>query len=324
MDSTVGQMKQTSLKVGFEIEFIGVSVEKTADLIAHLLDGEISKLHKNAINVDTELGTFRVKVDAQLLEKLAKESAENIKQNKIDLEGIARDALAPLLQTFVPNEIVCPPISRSKISELEPLVTALRKAGAKGTSVSLSYAFGLHINPEVISFDPESILAHLRAFVLLYDWLYKDMMFDKTRMLSMFAKGYSSAYCQFILRQDYKPLLKDLIYDYIKFVPSRNYALDCYPLFLYLDPKAITSKVKDPLIKPRPTFHFRMPNCLINDPSWSLKSQWRYWLMVENLAAQPSLLRAMAHDYLILKEGWLDLFSQKWKKKVDEHYLGQL
>lgn len=312
------------LKVGFEIEFIGITIQKTAELVAELFDGQITNIHQDAVKVETPIGTFRVEVDAQLLDKLSSESSKNIKSNRLDLEGLARNALAPLLQTFVPNEVVCPPIPRTEIGELEPLVNALRKAGARGTSAALSYAFGLHINSEVDSLEPDILLAKIKAFVLLYDWLRKDMHIDATRMITMFAKGYPKIYCCHILRSNYQPSLDDLIQDYLTYVPSRNFALDCYPLFMHLDPHRVKTHLQDPLIKPRPAFHFRMPNCSIDNPEWTLYSQWRYWLLIENLSVKHELMADMALDYLAHKEGWLDVFSKKWEKKLLNDYLSQL
>jgi hypothetical protein len=40
-------------------------------------------------------------------------------------------------------------------------------------------------------------------------------------------------------------------------------------------------------VRPRPTFHYRLPNCLVDDPSWSFALEWNRWVEVERLAEDP-------------------------------------
>jgi hypothetical protein len=60
----------------------------------------------------------------------------------------------------------------------------------------------------------------------------------------------------------------------------------------YIDafPVNYVRKVVDPRIKARPTLHYRLPNCQIDEPGWGIHHAWSDWLQVEHLAAdQPGL-----------------------------------
>ena len=85
------------------------------------------------------------------------------------------------------------------------------------------------------------------------------------------------------------PSLEELIDDYLEFNPTRNRSLDMLPLFQYLDKERIDAVIDDERVKPRPTFHYRLPNCDIDDPGWNLDNSLDTWLQVEQLAFDKKL-----------------------------------
>ncbi len=287
-------------RIGFEIEYIGVDLETTAQIISELFKGETQGVNTKAIKVKTYLGHFKVEKDAQLLQNLAEKSKINRENTALDLEGYAEDFLSTLLKNFVPNEIVCPPIVVNDIHQLNPLIEQLRNSGAKGTSHSLAYAFGLHINPEVSSFDPNYILSHIRAFIGLYPWIKHEMNIDITRTVSQYIQPYPALYALKVMNKDYAPSLTTLMEDYVKYVPDRNFALDLYPLFKHIRKNEDCEYFNNLLIKARPTFHFRMPNCKIDQANWSLETEYHYWKTIETIAMSNSKLDqiiALYHDH---------------------------
>jgi len=60
----------------------------------------------------------------------------------------------------------------------------------------------------------------------------------------------------------------------------------------------MSAPVERELIKPRPTWHYRLPNCLIDDPDWSLRDPWHEWVRIETLAADQDALQAAARSRL--------------------------
>jgi hypothetical protein len=113
---------------------------------------------------------------------------------------------------------------------------------------------------------------------------------DPVRHALRFASPYPAGYCRLLLDPAYAPDLPQLIDDYLRYNPTRNRGLDLLPLFAQLDPARVRRVMDDPRIKPRPTFHFRLPNSRVGDPSWSITGEWRVWLEVERLASDPQRL----------------------------------
>jgi hypothetical protein len=92
------------------------------------------------------------------------------------------------------------------------------------------------------------------------------------------------------------------------------------PLFAHLDEERVKSAVKDPNIKARPTFHYRLANSNVADPHWSITHEWRYWLMVEALAQQPEKLKAMCEAYLEHLRGPLGGLFSDWVTKTEQWF----
>jgi hypothetical protein len=180
-----------------------------------------------------------------------------------------------------------PPIPVSQLFRTEDLREQLRLKGAHGTSQSYLFAFGLHINPEAVSLETESVVRHLQAFLLSNQRLRKDLHIDPSRDLSPFVDPFPEPYHQLVLQQDYEPDLARFADDYLGYNPTRNRGLDLLPLLAYLDSRRVTDSLRQDvaeIIKPRPTYHFRLPNSHVDDPEWRLGEAWGLWLGVESLA----------------------------------------
>jgi hypothetical protein len=75
--------------------------------------------------------------------------------------------------------------------------------------------------------------------------------------------------------------------------------------------------VDDPKIKARPTFHYRLPNCHIEDPDWSLAGEWNTWCVVERLAGRGDDLDALAAEFLAADRPLLGVSRGDWVARVD-------
>ena len=299
-------------RVGFEIEFSGLSIDALAEHIQELLGGNIEKKHKNlSMLTNTSLGSFKLELDAQPLKELAKKSQEKQKNVAIDWEGAVENLVSSSLLGLIPIEIVTPPVNVEEIGRLDEIIEILKKSHACDTHKSVLTAFGLHINPEVPALESAKILAFMTSFVLLNDWLKDSMPLDFSRKLSGFVSDYPRTYCRKILNPDYQPNIKELIDDYLVENDSRNRGLDMLPLFAYLK-KDIMEQYPDIKINPRPTFHYRLANCQFSKPGWDVSTEWKRWLHVEALAKDSELRVMMAKDYLRLS-------PKAWKEKVKEY-----
>lgn len=299
-----------SRRVGIEIEYIGLDVAKSAQLVQDCLGGEQFKHSDYEVQVaNTQLGDFRVELDFALLKRLGQERASGVPDL---ISQMSEEVLATLAQPVTPCEIISSPILFAEVSELDQLIEALHKAGAQGTSDGLLYAFGLHFNPQVPDTEAKTILAYLKTFVLLYEWLKKRLRVDLSRRITPFIDPYPSAYVQLLLTANYQPDLDTLIADYLRHNPTRNRALDMLPLFTELDSEQVAETIDDPLIKARPTFHYRLSNCRVGDPKWRLTHEWQYWLLIEQLAARPDLLTELTEQYWHIAHNPLQALGDSW------------
>jgi hypothetical protein len=286
-------------RVGVEIEFSGVGLHETAQVISELFGGVALSEHRFSYKVEnTRLGHFEVDSDASFLTKRKWQKYLDALGVKSPVVGdVIEDVVAAFSDEIVPFEITAPPISFSQLPALEELRERLRVAGAKGTHAHFFTAFGLQFNPEMPDFRPETLLGYMRAFFLRYDALLATEDIPLARKVMPFIDPFPEAYVEQVLDRDYKPTLNGFMRDYLEVSPTRNRPLDWLPLFAYLNKDLVYEyPVEKDLIKPRPTLHYRLPSSLIDDPSWTLASEWNKWVEIEDLAeelaATPAALEA--------------------------------
>jgi hypothetical protein len=190
-----------------------------------------------------------------------------------------------------------------RLAELEPLRWALLREDAEGTKKSILYGFGFQLNPELPSLEAEPMCRYLRAFIALYDWLLAVIDVDITRAYSPYVDAFPVEYRKLVLTPGYAPDLDTLIGDYLDHNPTRNRPLDMLPAFASLQKDRVLAAAKEhDHVKPRPTFHYRLPNCLVDDPSWSFALEWNRWVEVERLAEDRARLDEIARELLATPE----------------------
>ena len=200
----------------------------------------------------------------------------------------AEDALKWLAVSLVPLEVVSPPLPLARLGEVEDLIAKLRTAGARGTADRLVNAFGMQLKVEIPRADADTLLAYLQVFLCLYDWLLMRADIDLSRRMTSYVDPFPRDYVLRVVDSDYRPELAGLMDDYLAASPTRNRALDLLPLFLHLDKARVRRVTGDPRIKARPAFHYRLPDCEIDQPGWGLHSAWNDWIEVERIAWRPA------------------------------------
>lgn len=311
----------TKRKVGFEFEFSGIDLAEAAQLVADIFGGRRVEESRFLQKVTaTQMGDFKIEIDVSLLknkeyETVLEKLGINIDEliDKKDLE----DFLAKAASTIIPYEIAAPPINIDELRIIEELREGLLKKKARGTRSSLIYAFGLHINPETPSTDIETILNTLRAFFLLYDWIFVESKIDFSRRMTPFINEFPDEYVLLVLDPTYAPDMKQFINDYIDYNLTRNRPLDMLPLFAHID-QTLPERFGNELVSPRPAFHYRLPNCLIDDPAWRVATEWNYWVEVEKLAENAEKIRKMSELFLEKKRTTFVSFRDKWHNEVKE------
>ncbi|MGL1832451.1 amidoligase family protein [Rhodocyclaceae bacterium SMB388] len=308
-------------RVGVEMEMSGLALDALAACVADFVGARVETRgrYERVLEGDPA-GDWIVELDFDLLKRLGREARKD-ESIADELGRSAEDVLAWAAEALVPLEVVSPPLPLHRLDDIERLILRLREAGARGTSDSLINAFGLQFNPELPSTDPALITACLKAFLCLYDWLSTRADIDTSRRATSYVNPFPMGYVRKVIDPDYWPDQATLIDDYLADNPTRNRALDMLPLFKFLDEVRVRRHVQDPLIKARPTFHYRLPDCDIHKPEWGFHLAWNDWVEVERLAADASRLNACCAAYRAFLSRPLDRWLGDWTAELEAAWL---
>lgn len=307
-------------RIGLELEMTGIEPTAIAEAVTAIVGGQVERESAFFTRVvDTKLGEFGIELDAELLTD--RRYQKHLSEFGIDIgEGEIRDNLERVIFRIaglvVPLELVGPPVPWSELPTLDSIRSKLHEAGALGTESSAFYAFGMQLNVEAASLEADHLLAMLRAFVLQYEWLMDRSEPDLSRRISPYVQPYPEEFVIHLLQRDYEPDIETLIDDFLALTPTRNRPLDMLPLLAHIDKdRVMAAPVERDLIKPRPAFHYRLPNCRIDDADWSLAEAWNDWVEVERLASDPGRLERRAREHLLRSgglRGWLARLKQRF------------
>lgn len=280
-------------RAGFEIEFTGLSLARAVEVVAAAIGGE-RREHDAAhcILAVPDAGDFAIEIDWAFLKRQAAEQDGGSGEGWIGLLSLAAERVVPL-------EVVGPPLPLDRLEALlDPLVGALREAGAAGTRDTVIAACGVHINMEAPDLKASTLWHYLASFALLQWWLVDAHAVDLARRVSPYVDLYPEAYTRELCAEGPPESTGALLAAYLRQNPTRNRALDMLPLFSEIDAGTVQAAVDDDRVKARPAFHYRLPNCLIDDPAWSLADAWESWRVVDDLAQRPADVAALAAAFL--------------------------
>jgi len=306
--------------VGFELEFSNIDIKEIVSIMEKEFNLQANKINNYLYELHSEYGDFILELDFELLtkQKLQTKAKELCQKIGIDISkeeiNSIENFIAELSRDIVPYEISTPPLPLDKIELVENIVEKLKQNNARGTKHKIYYAFGLHINIEVISVEVKSLLAYLRAYVILQDFINKDAKIDLARKITPFIDNFKNDYIKYILDENYDPSRDKFIEDYLKFNPSRNRSLDMLPILAFLDEKRVRKVLPNEKIKPRPAFHYRLSNSNIGEKNWKVSNEWNRWILIENLANNEESLKQLSTEYLKYLDKFINLES--WEKKV--------
>lgn len=298
-------------RVGIELEFSGISLDEAAGAL-RAFTGNLNR-HTAVVwsGEHSELGRFQLELDSALIKRLADE--QELDPDLDVWAGLVHDAAA----LVVPIEIVCPPIPIDRLEQLDQLIELLDQRGAKGTDESLIAAYGLHINVETPELDASVLFRYLKSFCLLQWWLSESHNVDWTRKLSTYVKLFPEPYVRQLCLIDHADW-SGLMNTYMEFNDTRNRALDMFPLFSEYDEALIKKRIGDPRIHKRPAFHYRLPNCEIGTPGWSLSQPWALWCVVERLANDAPSLAELSKQFLNFERPLLGVNRRQWIGFLDQ------
>lgn len=286
---------------GIEFELGNLSISQVADALQKALGGSQQKQSPFEIYLqDTRLGKIKIERDTRFLTSL--QYREWLSMLGIDFSPGAEgekfeEEVDKLSRWLIPCEIVTQPIIFEDLITLNEMVNVLDNLGAEGTHESLYYAFGLHINASVPDWESQTLLAYLQSFLLLADWIIEDAQTDVTRRyFTKFIDPFPPDYVELILQSSYQPDIHQLMSDYLQHNPTRNRPLDMLPVFCMLDQNLVLKAVRKEekqLIKGRPAFHYRLPDCRLGMKGWSVAAEWNRWQLVEVIANDHALRKRL-------------------------------
>ncbi len=286
--------------VGVEIELGGLPEGEVARLCAEAVGGTIKQVDSHIWYVeDSRIGRLEVYLDIFLR-----------KAQKSKLRDLALD----LGREVVPVEIVSEPLDMEGLARLDELRAVLREAGALGSGAGWFFGFGLHLNIEIASDKDADIVRPLLAYALIEDWLRTDDPIDESRRLLPFTDPYPTDFVRALIKAGPGATRDEVTALYLEHTPSRNRGLDMLPILAQFEPERIAAAISDKT-SARPTFHFRLPDCRIDEAGWSIADEWRRWLTVERVAADAALLDRLARAWED-DHGLLTISRQSWAARA--------
>ncbi|WP_299046413.1 amidoligase family protein [uncultured Tateyamaria sp.] len=293
----------TDRRVGVEIEFAGLTEDATATLVRDALGGDIHRDATHDLHVSgTELGKVKIVLDTAL--------------RRLGDAGPV-DKVLDALRGLIPVEIVTDPLTRDQLVQLDAFRDTLRRHGAVGTTDGVLLGFGVHLNVAITDTQDPFTWDTVLAFALIQGWLRRQMPIDDTRRLMPFVAPWPDAFVTELARIGPASTL-DAVRDlYAQHCNSRNHALDLLPIFRHADAEGFDRLFPNQSnTTGRPAFHFRLPDCRIDDAAWSLDLEWQRWRLVERLAADADTLSALTHKRRAWaaqgagKPGWTDVVQE--------------
>lgn len=306
-------------QIGVELELAGLDLKDLSELLVDTVGGELERRSDyEAVLRGSSLGSIRIEFDAAMFREL------KVRRFLKEWDPGWREAfdpaswertLASLAQWLVPFELVFDPLPPARLPELEALRRAL-SGRALGTSSSPLYAFGLHLNVEPPDLEATTILRYIRAFLLLYEELKLRHDINPTRAWSGFIAPFPRDYVLLVLDARYAPNRDELIADYLTFNPTRNRPLDLLPLFCHLAPHRVRASLPEEKIHPRPAFHYRLPDCRVDESDWTITGEWEIWKRVERLAHdQANLAKRCRYELQRLRGPLWYWLRRLWRTK---------
>ncbi|WP_375261714.1 amidoligase family protein [Palleronia sp.] len=267
-------------KVGVEVELGGLDEDRVAAILAAQLGGTIKRTAEYERRVEgSAIGDIDVLLDTALRDRVA---------GQITRMGL------DLGRAVIPVEFVTDPVAPEQISLVDRACRALSLAGGTGTQSGLLLGFGLHLNVALPGTQVDDILPTLTAFALIEDWMRDKMHLDAARRVQPFVDTYPSELVDRLCDPSGNWTIQRLVSTYLSLAPDRNHALDALPILKHLNAAAVVAAVPQMSHKSgRPAWHYRLPDCRLDDPTWSVALEWNRWCVVEEVAQNEDLVERL-------------------------------
>lgn len=290
-------------RVGVEVEFSGLDEHTAAGIFADAIGGAPVSEEDGGVHAveSARFGTCAFYLDTRYRD---------------DLDKVPVLPAKDLARRVVPVELATDPFDPADLGHFQTGLAALRRAGATGSRDGLLLGFGFHLNVEIASPDAADLWRTLTAYALIEDLLRASLDVDISRRALPFIAPYPTAMTTDLVSAPITT--RDALVElYLHHAPTRNHGLDMLPILAHLAPRQVRNRIEGGTeTKPRPAWHFRLPDCRIDEPGWSIFDAWSAWRAVENLAAAPALFDALRQAWLYEHSNRLPTTRRHWTRKV--------
>lgn len=264
-------------RVGVEVEFGGLSERQVAKSLAIWLGGRSTKVDAYSYKVSSrQFGHWVAELDTAWRDEIA----------------LAGDLGASVAREIIPVEIVTPPLQRSDLGIVDTMLRRLAALGARGSRSTLVGAYGIHFNPEE-HWPQRRLVPIARSFAALEPWLRHVSDLDIARRALPFINPWPPALVRVLLSPGAAVLdAASFATLYLQHVRTRNHGLDLLPILRHLDGATVNASL-GATGSARPTYHFRLPECRLDEAGWSLQREWAKWRIVETVADNPGRLATL-------------------------------
>ncbi len=265
-------------RIGLELEFAGLSEARAAQVFTEATGTSARQVAEREWACETgQFGTCRFFLDTAYDDTVVETGGKPAER---------------IMRQFVPVELATDPFHPAQLPLFDQAVARLRDAGAVGSRNGLLLGFGLHLNVDIASRQAGYLSAVLTSYALLEAWFRRAAPIDISRRLMPFVAPYPDSFIDTLALLDPADR-EELTEFYLRQAPSRNFGLDLLPVLAEFAPEKVEAAVDGKKIKPRPAFHFRLPDCRIDEADWSVMEAYDQWSMVEAVAAESALLRRL-------------------------------
>jgi hypothetical protein len=267
-------------RVGVEVEFLGLSARRAAEVVAHRAGGFVAEEDPHAFRIrNSFLGELAVETDMRHLHPGRHQNLAIPRLPPTMAAWLGR-GIAP----FVPRELITSPLAIDQLPAVDGLIAALRQAGARGRGAVLFESLSLHFNVDPPALDARTLTAYLKAFMLVDSELRREVA-RGWRQAAVLPPDYPAAYRRLVLDDRYWPDLAGFVADYLAANPTRKRPLDFLPVLAVLAPEQVHGMLPHEKIGARPVLHYRLPQAHVGEPGWSIMPDWNRWLRVESRAS---------------------------------------
>ena len=257
--------------LGVEVEFGGLTEARAAQILAETAGSAVQRQDGDYRVEGTPFGSCKLYMDTTYRD-----------QGDTALGRAALD----LARAVIPVELVTEPFTPARLDRLDQVLAQFRRAGATGTQDGLFLGFGVHLNVQILDDSVRHLWSVLTAFALTEPLLREAYGIDLSRRALPFVDPYPARLTDALAR-GMPGSVDALAQSYFDISPSRNHALDMLPVFAHLLPdrtRRALAHGAGGTVSARPAYHYRMPDCRIDNPAWSLTGEWAIWCEIEALA----------------------------------------